>query len=264
MKRYYLGKECNRKNAWSEFKISGIKRVSWPQNFLWSLTIPVWLGKDDADPVNSIFQKNHPKPFSHKASPSRSGLGRVWEMLSSASSYTFIKSSSGSVKNLSLHSNITLWKAFPFQKHSFSTIYMTDPESTKVGMSQSLLSKTLFSTWALVSPRVLRQPVLELTNTPVKRKKKQIPRFEPKPTDSNFLACEVTQSCPTLCDPMDCSLPGSSVHEIFQARVLEWVAISFSRASSQPRDQTRISHSTGRRFTSNFLRGLIFISKRFW
>ena len=39
---------------------------------------------------------------------------------------------------------------------------------------------------------------------------------------------EVTQSCPTLCDPMDCSLPGSSVHGIFQARVLEWVAIAFS------------------------------------
>ena len=39
---------------------------------------------------------------------------------------------------------------------------------------------------------------------------------------------EVAQSCPTLCDPMDCSLPGSSVHEIFQARVLEWGAIAFS------------------------------------
>ena len=46
----------------------------------------------------------------------------------------------------------------------------------------------------------------------------------------------VAQSCPTLCDPMDCSLPGSSVHGIFQARVLEWVAISFSRGSSWPRD----------------------------
>ena len=41
---------------------------------------------------------------------------------------------------------------------------------------------------------------------------------------------EVTQSCPTLSDPMDCSLPGSSVHGIFQARVLEWVAIAFSKA----------------------------------
>ena len=40
---------------------------------------------------------------------------------------------------------------------------------------------------------------------------------------------EVTQSCPTLCDPMDCSLPGFSVHRIFQASVLEWVAISFSK-----------------------------------
>ena len=47
---------------------------------------------------------------------------------------------------------------------------------------------------------------------------------------------QVTQSCPTLCDPMDCSLPGSSVHGIFQAIVLEWIAISFSRGSSQPRD----------------------------
>ena len=53
--------------------------------------------------------------------------------------------------------------------------------------------------------------------------------------------CLVAQSCPTLCDPMDCSPPGSSVHGIFQARVLKWVAISSSRGSSQPRDQTCIS-----------------------
>ena len=60
---------------------------------------------------------------------------------------------------------------------------------------------------------------------------------------------EVTQSCPTLCDPMDCILPGSSVHGIFQARVLEWIAISFSRASSWPRNQIRVSRIAGRRFT---------------
>ena len=47
---------------------------------------------------------------------------------------------------------------------------------------------------------------------------------------------EVAQSRPTLCDPMDCSLPSSSTHGIFQAIVLEWVAKSFSRESSQPRD----------------------------
>ena len=61
---------------------------------------------------------------------------------------------------------------------------------------------------------------------------------------------EVTQSCPTLCDPVDCSQPGSSIHGIFQARVLEWVAISFSRGSSRPRDQTQVCHIVGRRFTS--------------
>ena len=54
-------------------------------------------------------------------------------------------------------------------------------------------------------------------------------------------ACVCTQPCPSLCDPVDCSPQGSSVHEIFQARILEWVAIAFSRGSSQPRDQTHIS-----------------------
>ena len=52
--------------------------------------------------------------------------------------------------------------------------------------------------------------------------------------------CSVAQWCLTLCDPLDCSLPSISVHGIFQARILEWVAISKSRGSSQPRDQTLI------------------------
>ena len=62
---------------------------------------------------------------------------------------------------------------------------------------------------------------------------------------------EVAQSCPTLCDPMDCSLPGSSIHGILQARVLDWVAISFSRRSpgDRPRDRTRVSRISGRHFT---------------
>ena len=55
----------------------------------------------------------------------------------------------------------------------------------------------------------------------------------------------VTRSCLTLCDPMDCSLPGSSVHGILQARILEWVSISFSRGSSQLRDRTQVSHIAG-------------------
>ena len=59
---------------------------------------------------------------------------------------------------------------------------------------------------------------------------------------------EVAQSCPTLCDPVDCSPPGSSVHGILQARILEWVAISFSRGSFWPTDRTQISHIAGRHF----------------
>ena len=60
---------------------------------------------------------------------------------------------------------------------------------------------------------------------------------------------EVAQSCLTLWDPMDCSLPGSSIHGISQARILEWVAISFSRRSSQPGNWTWVSCIVGRGFT---------------
>ena len=60
--------------------------------------------------------------------------------------------------------------------------------------------------------------------------------------------CLVAQSCPTL-RPLDCSLPHSSVHGILQARILEWVAMPSSRGSSQPRDQTQVSHITGELFT---------------
>ena len=52
------------------------------------------------------------------------------------------------------------------------------------------------------------------------------------------LCVSVTQSCLSLCDPIDCSPPGSSVHGILQARILEWVAIPYSRGSSRPRDRT--------------------------
>ena len=59
---------------------------------------------------------------------------------------------------------------------------------------------------------------------------------------------EVAQLCPTLCNSMYCSLPGSSVHGIFQERILESVAISFSRGSSEPRARTQVSHNAGRCF----------------
>ena len=59
----------------------------------------------------------------------------------------------------------------------------------------------------------------------------------------------VAQWCPTLCDPMDGSSPDSSVHGILQARILEWVVISFSRRSSWSRDQTQVSHIVDKFFT---------------
>ena len=62
--------------------------------------------------------------------------------------------------------------------------------------------------------------------------------------------CLVTQSCPTLCDPMDCSPPGSSVHGILQARILGWVAISFSREFYWPRDWTTSPALEGGFFTT--------------
>ena len=70
-------------------------------------------------------------------------------------------------------------------------------------------------------------------------------------SESVFMTFEskVTQLCSTLCNPMDCSLLGSSVHGIFQARILEWIAISFSRGSFQLRDLTQISCFASRLLT---------------
>ena len=77
------------------------------------------------------------------------------------------------------------------------------------------------------------------------------------------VCCLVTQSCPTLCDPMDCSPPGSSVHGILQARILEWVAISFSRGSSQPKELTQVSCTADRFLTISATReaSSIFVAK---
>ena len=61
----------------------------------------------------------------------------------------------------------------------------------------------------------------------------------------------VAQSCLALCGPMDCIPPSSSVHGIFQARIPEWLATSYSRGSSQAWDQTQVSELAGRFFTTN-------------
>ena len=64
------------------------------------------------------------------------------------------------------------------------------------------------------------------------------------------VCAKLLQSCPTLCDPMDCSLPGSTVHGILQARNLERVVICFSRGSFRPKNRTRVPSIVGRFFTT--------------
>ena len=76
----------------------------------------------------------------------------------------------------------------------------------------------------------------------IKRKwwRRAFPHLESHESEHAF-----AQSCPTLCNLMDCRGLGSFIHGIFQARILQWVATSFSRGSSQPRDQTQVSHIAG-------------------
>ena len=61
-------------------------------------------------------------------------------------------------------------------------------------------------------------------------------------TVGTLVVCMLSSYSPTLCDPMDYSLPGSSVHGILQARILEWVAMPSSRGSSPPRGQTHVAY----------------------
>ena len=77
---------------------------------------------------------------------------------------------------------------------------------------------------------------------------------------TTYVCAKSLQSRLTLCHPMDYSLPGSSVHSVLQARILEWVAMLFSRASSWPRDRTCVSCLAGRLFTTNHLESPIIIA----
>ena len=65
-----------------------------------------------------------------------------------------------------------------------------------------------------------------------------------------LVLCLVAPSCPTLCDPMDCTLPGSCIHGDSPARILEWVAMPSPRGSSQPRDRIQVSRIAGKFFTN--------------
>ena len=74
-----------------------------------------------------------------------------------------------------------------------------------------------------------------------------------------FVLCVCVQMCPAVCDSMGCSLPGFTVHGIFQARIPDWAAITCSRGSFQSRDQTCVSCITGRLFTTDTIREVKFI-----
>ena len=125
-------------------------------------------------------------------------------------------------------------------------------KKVKVTQSCSTLCNRMDYT---VHGRILQARILEWVASPFSRGSSQ-PGIKPRSPalQANSLPAEpqsqseVTQSCPTLGDPVDCSPPSSSVHGVLQARVLEWVAISFSRGSSRPRDRTQVSCIAGRRF----------------
>ena len=121
----------------------------------------------------------------------------------------------------------------------FINFYESESESgSVVSYSFQSMDCILFN---LSMDWILQARILEWVAFPFSKESSQ-------PRDGTQSESEVAQSCPTLCDPVDCSLPGSSVHGILQARILEWVAISFSRGSSWPRDQTQVSCIGGRCF----------------
>ena len=114
-------------------------------------------------------------------------------------------------------------------------------------LSKGFSRQEYWSGLTFPSPGYLRNPEIELlvSRIAVRRFTIWATREAKMISESES---EVAQSCLTLCDAVDCSLPGSFVHGILQARILEWVAISFSRGSSRTRDRTQVSHIAGRCF----------------
>ena len=149
----------------------------------------------------------------------------------------------------SLESRESRKQMFQFINHSFCLII-----SICCIHWQNAISSQMVSEHGMVVPKVQSPGTLvkvecrsgkEQTEYPAQRPLQinsdlicQLLCFYPSVSISVFL---VIQLCLTLCDPMVCSLPGSSLHGIFQGRILEWVAMSSSRESSQPRDRTHVS-----------------------
>ena len=111
-------------------------------------------------------------------------------------------------------------------------------------------SVSYFHLWYIV-PFFFKKAASTVRVPCVKEKKKRVVCVKFSGIDQFYMACFVfiAQSCLPLCNPMNYSLPGSSAYGILQARILEWVTISFPRGFSQSKDQTRVSCVVGRFFT---------------
>ena len=135
--------------------------------------------------------------------------------------------------------------------------YMSNCDHSQIFFGNSLVAQWLehciSTTWGLSSIPEWGTKILQAAQGGQKRKEKK--RKFPSHTAlldnhsvldiSIFVKVKVTQSCPAFCDPVD-----YTIHGILQARILEWLAIPFSRGSSQPRDRTQVSRTAGGLFTS--------------
>ena len=143
-----------------------------------------------------------------------------------------------------LQARIVEWVAMPYSRGSSQPRDQTQVFCT---------AGRLFTVWATREAQILlildlkssQQLSFRVTVSGMKRTRLGLPA-----NPYTGVCAKSLQSCPTLCTPMDCSLPGSSVCGILQARILEWVAMPSSRESSQPRDQTQVFCTASRFFTS--------------
>ena len=130
---------------------------------------------------------------------------------------------------MATHSNILAWRI---------------PWTEKPGRLQSMGSQRVrHNRSGLTSKGISLEIPLDFT------RKVSLKKLPETCTINTCVHAKLLQSCPTLCKPMDCSPPGSSVCKILQARILEWVAMPSSRGSSRSRDGTQVSCIASRFFT---------------